>query len=49
MKSNTINHYNDLERRRQHLCKLINNACSRSAIIQLLNELVFVPLPEKGH
>jgi hypothetical protein len=48
--------FNDLERRKRHLCNLLSKTCKpKSAsidgveIIDLLSEMIMMPLPVKGH
>jgi hypothetical protein len=48
--------FNDLERRKRHLCSLLSKTCKpKSAsidgveIIDLLSEMIMMPLPVKGH
>jgi hypothetical protein len=43
--------FNDLERRKNHLCHLLNLSCDGSSVgvIALMNEMKMMPLPPGGH
>ncbi len=50
---NSRDGFNDLQRRKDDLCQLANSCCHEPCedelIMQMMQQLIFIPLPENGH